>query len=214
MQGAAEDGGDDDKAAEDGPAAGGLAHAEEDPEGIEDRFDDGDHDAVDGGGSPDGDGIENVGEAQLEESHDNQVCPTSGGRLGADHKRKADQGGEDIAQEDRTEGVAGFLLAHEENETAEKHAAHQGKDVAPEAGEGKLVQEEYTNAQDGNADGADIEPGNFFIEEQAAQDGHIDGGGVLQEDGVGGGGQFGGDDKEDDRAGVADGPAELGRREI
>ena len=202
------------KAAEEGERGGAFAEGEEDPERIKQGLKHGDEHGLQGGDVADGAYEEEVGGAELHGAEEEEGEPAGGGQGGGgEDPREADEAAEEVAEDDGFEGGAAVLGAEGEGHGGEKDAAQQGEGVAQDVADDEAVGEEEDKAGENGGDGGPIEAGGPLAEESGAGEGDPDGRGVLEEDGVGGGGEFGRDAERDGAGGVGEGAEDLGAGE-
>lgn len=92
-------------------------------------------------------------------------------------------------------------------------AGDGGEDVAElgvgcRGGDGAGAGEEEHGPEGDGGDDNEIHRADAFFQDEGAEEEHVDGAGGLEEDGVGGGGEFVGGDEEDEGGGVGGGEGE------
>ena len=84
-----------------------------------------------------------------------------------------------------------FLSPEQKHKPGKAYTARNRADISPKSGSRKLVEKEQSYAAKDYNDSEPVEAGCLFMEKPGAQKSDIDRGSVLQQNGIGGGGQLG-----------------------
>ena len=109
-------------------------------------------------------------------------------------------------------GEPAFSLRRKSATERKRKSAAQSEDVSPEAGNRQPVQEEKRDPGQRHRDDQPIDPRSALTQIPAPDQRHVNRRGVLQEDRIRGSRHSGREDKEHDRAGVAERAPDLGAR--
>lgn len=179
-----------------------LSKGKEDPEGVEDWLNHWNQAGLKSLNLPYGLGIEEVGKPNLHRSKEHKSCEAPPTGEGAEAEGEACQGGEEIAHKHRLQGFSVFLHSQGDDEEGKGNAAANGHEVSKHVPQAQLVKEEEHHSSNHEDHGDPVETGGNLAKEPLAEEGNIHRSAILEEDGVGSGGEFVGKHKEHHRCGV------------
>jgi hypothetical protein len=174
-----------------------FAEEQEHPDRVQDRFQGPDQVGLQRGDVFDAFGEEHEGKSDLEQAEIGNDQPIGGSPGFLENGRKTEYGHGKAGNESAFRGRSVFLGAEGNHHHGGGHAAQNGQNIPIETIGAQFIPEEQHQSRKNDEHRNPVRSGGLFAQEPERQQDNVNGRGVLQEDGVGGSGQFGGRDEQE-----------------
>lgn len=182
--------GEYDDRSDEGHLAGIFSEENKHPNRVKDGFKGAQQSGFEGRDVLYGDGIEQERQSHLKQAEVSQDGPVEGRPMGLKDEWETEHGGEQVGQEDTFSRVGLFLSAHGDHHQCHGNTTESSQKVAVKPIQADSPAEKQDQAGEDHRQRDPVGFSGFLMQEPVSQEDDIDGGGVLEEDGIGSRGEL------------------------